>query len=132
MEYNFLREEDKEKVDEDTKINLKLISSIIYHHLISIISTVCKIVNPISDPKKKRQEQTGLSRDIKVFIEKIEQNFIKGDIDTNENMIEYIELNLYKPSMFKKYTDGCKEYNFSLSKVIFEFINKFFDFMENS
>ena len=132
LDYNFLKKEDKSKVDEDTKINLKLISSIIYHQLLTMIKSVCKIVTKIPDPVKKRNEQLNISRDIKVFTEKIEKNFLKGDPDTNENNIEYIELKLYRPSDFQKYTDGNLNSDFSLNKIIFDFINKFFNFMESA
>jgi hypothetical protein len=132
LDYNFLKKEDKSKVDEDTKINLKLISSIIYHQMITMIKSVCKIVTKIPNPVKKRNEQLNISRDIKVFTEKIEKNFLKGDPDTNENTIEYIELKLYRPTDFQKYTDGNTNSDFSLSKIIFNFINKFFNFMESS
>ena len=132
LDYNFLKKEDKSKVDEDTKINLKLISSIIYHQMITMIKSVCKIVTKIPNPVKKRNEQLNISRDIKVFMEKIEKNFLKGDPDTNENTIEYIELKLYRPTDFQKYTDGNTNSDFSLSKIIFNFINKFFNFMESS
>jgi hypothetical protein len=132
MEYNFIRDEDKDKVDADTRLNLKLISSIIYHQLIKMIKSVCKIVTKIADPRKKRNEQFNISRDIRLFIEKVEKNFIKGDPDTNENIIEYMEIKLYQPKDFQKYTDGVKKTKFSLSKVIFDFINKFYNFMESS
>ena len=132
MEYNFIRKEDKDKIDADTKLNLKLISSIIYHQLIKMIKSVCKIMTKIADPRKKRNEQLNISRDIRLFIEKVEKNFIKGDPDTNENIIEYMELKLYQPKDFQKYTDGVKKTKFSLSKVIFDFINKFYNFMESS
>ena len=86
----------------------------------------------IADPRKKRNEQFNISRDIRLFIEKVEKNFIKGDPDTNENIIEYMEIKLYQPKDFQKYTDGVKKTKFSLSKVIFDFINKFYNFMESS
>ena len=132
MEYNFVLEKDKDKIDSDTKLNLKLVSSIIYHQLIKMIKSVCKIMTKIADPRKKRNEQLNISRDIRLFIEKVEKNFIKGDPDTNENIIEYMELKLYQPKDFQKYTDGVKKTKFSLSKVIFDFINKFYNFMESS
>ena len=132
LDYNFLKEEDKAKVDEDTKLNLKLISSIIYHQLIEMNKSVCKIVKSIPDPIKKFNEQLNLSKDIKVLIQKVEKNFLRGDPDTNENCIEYIELKLFKPQEFQKYTDGNKNTDFSLSKVIYDFINKFYNFMESS
>jgi len=132
MEYNFIRDEDKDKIDSDTKLNLKLVSSIIYHQIIKMIKSVCKIMTKIADPRKKRSEQLNISRDIRLFIEKVEKNFIRGDPDTNENIIEYMELKLYQPKDFQKYTDGVKKTKFSLSKVIFDFINKFYNFMESS
>ena len=132
MEYNFVLEKDKDKIDSDTKLNLKLVSSIIYHQLIKMIKSVCKIMTKIADPRKKRNEQLNISRDIRLFIEKVEKNFIKGDPDTNENIIEYMELKLYQPKDFQKYTDGVKKTKFSLSKVIFDFINKFYNFMDSS
>ena len=132
MEYNFVLEKDKDKIDSDTKLNLKLVSSIIYHQLIKMIKSVCKIMTKIADPRKKRNEQFNISRDIRLFIEKVEKNFIKGDPDTNENIIEYMEIKLYQPKDFQKYTDGVKKTKFSLSKVIFDFINKFYNFMESS
>ena len=132
LEYNFLTEDAKDKIDEDTKINIKLISSIIYHQLIEMNKSVCKVVQSIPDRPKKINEQLNVSQDIKILIEKVEKNFLKGDPDTNENNIQYIELKLFPPSEFKKYTDGIKETDFSLSKVIYDFINKFFNFMESS
>ena len=132
LEYNFLKEDDKAKVDEDTKFNLKLISSIIYHQLMEMNKSVCKIVQSISDPTKKRNEQIDISKEIKTFILKVEKNFFKGDPDTNENTIEYIELKLFQPTDYQKYTDGNKSTDFSLSKVIYDFINKLYNFMESS
>ena len=132
MEFNFLKEEDKSKVDEDTRLNLKLISSIIYHQLIEMNKSVCKIVKSISDYPKKLKEQINISKDIKVFIEKVEPNFLKGDPDTNENNIEYIDLKLYQPKEYQKYTDGNKSTDFSVSKVIYDFVNKLYNFMESS
>ena len=132
MQYNFLRDDDKDKVDEDTRLNLKLISSIIYHQLIKMVKSVCKVVTKINEPRKKRNEQLNISRDIKIFIEKVEKNFIKGDPDTNDNIVEYVELNLFQPKDYQKYTDALKKTKFNLSKVIFDFINKFYNFMESS
>ena len=97
-----------------------------------MIKSVCKVVTSIRDPIKKRNEQLNISRDIKIFTEKIEKNFLKGDPDTNENTIEYIELKLFQPSDFEKYTDAINNTDFSLNKIIFNFINKFFNFMESS
>ena len=131
LEYNFLKEENKNKLEEDSKINLKLISSIIYYQIIGMNKSICKVVQPIPDIPKKINEQLSVSNDVKILIEKVESNFLKGDPDTNENTIEYIELKLYPASEFKKYTDGIKENDFSLNKVIYDFINKFFNFMEN-
>ena len=132
LDYNFLKEEDKKKVDEDTKINLKLISSIIYHQLIEMNKSVCKVIESIPDRPKKLNEQLNISKDIKVLIQKVEKNFLKGDPDTNENTIEYIELKLFPPAEFQKYTNGNKDTDFSVSKVIYDFINKFFNFMEKA
>ena len=132
MEFNFLREEDKAKVDEDTKLNLKLISSIIFNQLIDMNKSVCNIVQSISMPSKKRSEQLNISKNIKVLIEKVEPNFLKGDPDTNENTIEYIALKLFQPQDYQKYTEGIKSTDFSVSKVIYDFINKFYNFMENA
>ena len=132
MEFNFLRDEDKAKVDEDTRLNLKLISSIIFNQLIDMNKSVCNIVQSISMPTKKRSEQLNISKDIKVLIEKEEPNFLKGDPDTNENTIEYIALKLFQPQDYQKYTEGIKNTEFSVSKVIYDFINKFYTFMENA
>jgi hypothetical protein len=60
LDYNFLKKEDKSKVDEDTKINLKLISSIIYHQMITMIKSVCKIVTKI--PKNVDYKQEGVDK----------------------------------------------------------------------
>ena len=124
LEYNFVKQDDKSKVDDDTKLNLKLISSIIYHQLMKMIKSVCKVVTSIRDPIKKRNEQLNISRDIKIFTEKIEKNFLKGDPDTNENTIEYIELKLFQPTEFEKYTDAINNTDFSLNKIIFNFMEK--------
>ena len=132
LDYNFLKDEDKNIVDEYTKLNLKLISSIIYHQLIEMNRSVCKVVKIIPDSIKKFNEQLNLSKDIKVLIQRVEKHFLRGDPDTNENCIEYIELKLFKPQDFQKYTDGNKNTDFSLSKVIYDFINKFYNFMETS
>ena len=132
IQYNFIKDEDKNKVDEDTKLNLKIISSIIYHQLLRMIKKVCQVVETVNDPKVKRREQTGISKNIRLFIEKIEKNFLKGDPDTNEENIEFIEFNLFRSEDIQKYIDGYKKNNFSLSNVIFEFINKFCNFIDNS
>ena len=132
IQYNFIKDEDKNKVDEDTKLNLKIISSIIYHQLLRMIKKVCQVVETVNDPKVKRREQTGISKNIRLFIEKIEKNFLKGDPDTNEENIEFIEFNLFRSEDIQKYIDGNKKNNFSLSNVIFEFINKFCNFIDNS
>ena len=132
IQYNFIKDEDKNKVDEDTKLNLKIISSIIYHQLLRMIKKVCQVVETVNDPKVKRREQTGISKNIRLFIEKIEKHFLKGDPDTNEENIEFIEFNLFRSEDIQKYIDGNKKNNFSLSNVIFEFINKFCNFIDNS
>ena len=132
IKYNFIREEDKTKVDEDTKLNLKIVSSIIYHQFIRMVKKVCQVQETISDYKAKRQEQTGISKNIRLMIEKIEKHFIMGDPDTNEECIEYIEFNLFTADDIQKYIDGNKKNNFSLSNVIFDFINKFANFVDNS
>ena len=132
IKYNFIREEDKTKVDEDTKLNLKIVSSIIYHQFIRMVKKVCPVQETISDYKAKRQEQTGISKNIRLMIEKIEKHFIMGDPDTNEECIEYIEFNLFTADDIQKYIDGNKKNNFSLSNVIFDFINKFANFVDNS
>ena len=132
IKYNFIRDEDKNKVDEDTKLNLKIVSSIIYHQFIRMVKKVCQIQETIPDYKIKRQEQTGISKNIRLMIEKIEKHFIMGDPDTNEECIEYIEFNLFTANDIQKYIDGNKKNNFSLSNVIFDFINKFSNFIENS
>ena len=131
IQYNFIKEEDKDKVDDDTKLNLKIVSSIIYHQFIRMVKKVCQVVQTIDDYKVKRQEQTGISKNIRLFIEKIEKHFIMGDPDTSEEGIEYIEFNLFRAEDLQKYTDGNKRNNFSLSNVIFDFINKFYNFMES-
>ena len=132
IKYNFIKDEDKNKVDEDTKLNLKIISSIIYHQFIRMVKKVCQVQETISDYKTKRQEQTGISKNIKIMIEKIEKHFIMGDPDTNEECIEYIEFNLFTAEDIQKYIDGNKKNNFSLSNVIFDFINKFSNFIDDS
>ena len=132
IQQNFIKEEDKNKVDEDTKLNLKIIASIIYHQFIRMVKKVCQVVETIPDYKVKRQEQTGISKNIRLFIEKVEKHFIKGDPDTNEESIEYIEFNLFRAEDIQKYVDGNKKNNFSLSNVIFDFINKFYNFIEGS
>ena len=132
MQYNFIKDEDKSKVDEDTKLNLKIIASIIYHQLLRMIKKVCQVVETVNDPKEKRAEQTAISKNIKLFIEKIEKHFIKGDPDTNEENIEFIEFNLFRSEDIQKYLDGNKKNNFSLSSIIFDFINKFCNFVESS
>ena len=132
IQQNFIKEEDKNKVDEDTKLNLKIIASIIYHQFIRMVKKVCQVVETIPDYKVKRQEQTGISKNIRIFIEKVEKHFIKGDPDTNEESIEYIEFNLFRAEDIQKYVDGNKKNNFSLSNVIFDFINKFYNFIEGS
>ena len=131
IQYNFIREEDKNKVDEDTKLNLKIISSIIYHQFIRMVKKVCQVVQTIDDYKVKRQEQTGISKNIRLFIEKVEKHFIRGDPDTSEESIEYIDFNVFRAEEIQKYIDGNKRNNFSLSNVIFDFINKFYNFMES-
>ena len=130
IQYNFIKEEDKDKVDEDTKLNLKIVSSIIYHQFLRMVKKVCQVVETISDYKVKRQEQTGISKNIRIFIQRIEKHFIMGDPDTSEEGIEYIELKLFRVEDIQKYIDGNKRNNFSLSNVIFDFINKFYNFME--
>ena len=65
IQQNFIKEEDKNKVDEDTKLNLKIIASIIYHQFIRMVKKVCQVVETIPDYKVKRQEQTGISKNIK-------------------------------------------------------------------
>ena len=132
IEYNFIKEEDKNKVDEDTKINLKIISSIIYYQFIRMVKKVCQVQETITDTRAKRQEQTGISKNIKLYIEKIEKHFIKGDPDTNEECLEFIEFKLFSADDIQKYVDGNKKNNFSLSNVIYDFINKFTNFIENS
>ena len=131
IQYNFIKEEDKDKVDEDTKLNLKIVSSIIYHQFLRMVKKVCQVVETISDYKVKRQEQTGISKNIRIFIQRIEKHFIMGDPDTSEEGIEYIELKLFRAEDIQKYIDGNKRNNFSLSNVIFDFINKFYNFMES-
>ena len=37
-----------------------------------MIKSVCKIMTNIADPRKKRNEQLNISRDIRLFIEKVE------------------------------------------------------------
>ena len=108
-----------------------MISSIIYNQLMDMNKSVCKIVQSINDPVKKRNEQLNISNELKVLIQKVETNFLRGDPDTNENSIEYIELKLFKPTEYLKYTNGNKSTDFSLSKVIYDFINKFYSFMES-
>ena len=132
IEYNFIKEEDKNKVDEDTKTNLKIISSIIYYQFIRMVKKVCQVQETITDTRAKRQEQTGISKNIKLYIEKIEKHFIKGDPDTNEECLEFIEFKLFSADDIQKYVDGNKKNNFSLSNVIYDFINKFTNFIENS
>ena len=132
IEYNFIKEEDKNKVDEDTKINLKIISSIIYYQFIRMVKKVCQVQETITDTRAKRQEQTGISKNIKLYIEKIEKHFIKGDPDINEESLEFIEFKLFSADDIQKYVDGNKKNNFSLSNVIYDFINKFTNFIENS
>ena len=132
IEYNFIKEEDKNKVDEDTKLNLKIIASIIYHQFIRMVKKVCQVQETITDTRAKRQEQTGISKNIKLYIEKIEKHFIKGDPDTNEECLEFIEFKLFSADDIQKYVDGNKKNNFSLSNVIYDFINKFTNFIENS
>ena len=97
-----------------------------------MVKKVCQVVETIPDYKVKRQEQTGISKNIRIFIEKVEKHFIKGDPDTNEESIEYIEFNLFRAEDIQKYVDGNKKNNFSLSNVIFDFINKFYNFIEGS
>lgn len=132
IQYNFIREEDKNKVDEDTKLNLKIIASIIYHQFIRMVKKVCQVIEIISDPGAKRKEQTGISKNIRLLIEKVEKHFIKGDPDTSDEKIEYIEFNLFTSEDIQQYIDGNKKNNYSLSKVIFDFINKFSNFIDNS
>ena len=132
IQYNFIKDEDKNKVDEDTKLNLKIISSIIYHQLLRMITKVCNVIETVNDPKEKRAEQTGISKNIKIFIEKVEKHFLKGDPDTNEENIEFMEFNLFRSDDIQKYLDGNKKNNFSLSNIIFDFINKFCNFIDNS
>ena len=132
IQYNFIKEEDKNKVDEDTKLNLKIVSSIIYHQVLRMVKKVCQVFENIPDYRVKREEQTGISKNIKLFIEKVEKHFIKGDPDTNEENIEYIEFNLFRAEDIQKYVDGNKKNNFSLSNVIYDFIDKFHNFIENS
>ena len=132
IEYNFIKEEDKNKVDEDTKINLKIISSIIYYQFIRMVKKVCQVQETITDTRAKRQEQTGISKNIKLYIEKIEKHFIKGDPDTSDECLEFIEFKLFSADDIQKYVDGNKKNNFSLSNVIYDFINKFTNFIENS
>ena len=132
IQQNFIKEEDKNKVDEDTKINLKIISSIIYYQFIRMVKKVCQVQETITDTRAKRQEQTGISKNIKLYIEKIEKHFIKGDPDTNEECLEFIEFKLFSADDIQKYVDGNKKNNFSLSNVIYDFINKFTNFIENS
>ena len=132
IQQNFIKEEDKNKVDEDTKLNLKIIASIIYHQFLRMVKKVCQVVETIPDYKVKRQEQTSISKNVRIFIEKVEKHFIKGDPDTNEESIEYIEFNLFRAEDIQKYVDGNKKNNFSLSNVIFDFINKFYNFIEGS
>ena len=132
IQYNFIKEEDKDKVDEDTKLNLKIISSIIYYQFLRMVKKVCQVQETISDPKAKREEQTGISKNIKLFIEKIEKHFIRGDPDTSEESIEYVEFKLFRAEEIQKYIEGNKKNNFSLSNVIYDFINKFINFIEGS
>jgi hypothetical protein len=132
IQYNFIREEDKNKVDEDTKLNLKIISSIIYHQFLRMVKKVCQVVETISDPKEKRREQIGISKNIRLFIEKVEKHFIRGDPDTSEESIEYIDFNVFRAEEIQKYIDGNKRNNFSLSNVIYDFVNKFINFIERS
>ena len=132
IQYNFIREEDKNKVDEDTKLNLKIVSSIIYHQFLRMVKKVCQVVETISDPKEKRREQIGISKNIRLFIEKIEKHFIMGDPDTSEESIEYIDFNVFRAEEIQKYIDGNKRNNFSLSNVIYDFVNKFINFIESS
>ena len=132
IQYNFIREEDKNKVDEDTKLNLKIISSIIYHQFLRMVKKVCQVVETISDPKEKRREQIGISKNIRLFIEKVEKHFIRGDPDTSEESIEYIDFNVFRAEEIQKYIDGNKRNNFSLSNVIYDFVNKFINFIESS
>ena len=49
-----------------------------------MVKKVCQVQETISDPKAKREEQTGISKNIKLFIEKIEKHFVRGDPDTSE------------------------------------------------
>ena len=132
IQYNFIREEDKNKVDEDTKLNLKIVSSIIYHQFLRMVKKVCQVVETISDPKEKRREQIGISKNIRLFIEKVEKHFIRGDPDTSEESIEYIDFNVFRAEEIQKYIDGNKRNNFSLSNVIYDFVNKFINFIESS
>ena len=38
-----------------------------------MIKKVCQVVETVNDPKVKRREQTGISKNIKLYIEKIEK-----------------------------------------------------------
>ena len=60
--------------------------------------------------------------------------FDEASIENNEekdwaNCTEFIDA--YKNTI-QKYVDGNKKNNFSLSNVIFDFINKFYNFIEGS
>ena len=97
-----------------------------------MVKKVCQVVETISDPKEKRREQIGISKNIRLFIEKVEKHFIRGDPDTSEESIEYIDFNVFRAEEIQKYIDGNKRNNFSLSNVIYDFVNKFINFIESS
>ena len=123
IDLNFVGDENKKKIDDESKVNFKIISSIVYYEVISMFKNSSIITN-IGDINTFIHAQDKGEDELKGVLNILNDNFISGYPDTDKDGMEYLQNELYEKQSLEIYYDICKQSGFTLSELINNFIDK--------
>ena len=129
IDYNFVNQSEKSKLDSISKGNLKIISSLFFHEIIEYFK-FCPIVRKIDNMQGLIDSQHAGDSQILQILHSLNNDIITGLPDDDPNTIQYIDINLYKKEELETYLQNNE--NFGLHEEINNFINNFMVVIKNT
>ena len=129
IDYNFVNQSEKSKLDSISKGNLKIISSLFFHEIIEYFK-FCPIVRKIDNMQGLIDSQHAGDSQILQILHSLNNDIITGLPDDDPNTIQYIDINLYKKEEMETYLQNNEGYG--LHEEINNFINNFMQVVKNT
>ena len=129
IDYNFVNQSEKSKLDSISKGNVKIISSLFFHEIIEYFK-FCQIVRKIDNMQGLIDSQHAGDQGVLQILHSLNNDIITGLPDDDPNTVQYIDINLYKKEEMETYYQNNE--NFGLHEEINNFINNFMEVIKNT